>query len=63
MFWIRRKISAIQTEWDKLGISSYILGEFNAEAEDITVTRDGKEWPLEEPQVDPFWELFFAGLE
>jgi hydrogenase maturation factor len=56
-------IETIQREWNKLGIPSYILGEFQSAAKDIHVTRDGREFPLEEPQVDPFWELFFAGLE
>ena len=44
------------------GIDSHIAGRFDASARISTVRRDRKTTELPEPGVDPFWELFFAGL-
>jgi len=54
---------AVQEVWKKLGIKSYILGRFNAGLKENTVRRNNRVQPLSEPLTDPFWELFFAGLE
>jgi len=45
------------------GIESYILGRFDASRPASTVHRNGKTEELAEPGIDPFWGLFFAGLE
>jgi hydrogenase maturation factor len=49
--------------WNKLGIPSYQLGQFKASLSDIQVKRNNQIESLPEPEQDPFWELFFAGLE
>jgi hydrogenase maturation factor len=55
-------VDKVRTAWESAGISSHILGRFDASASALTVTREGRTLPLEEPQIDPFWEIFFAGL-
>lgn len=52
----------IREEWNKIGIESYELGRFNDSLPHPTVYRNGRTTELSEPQVDPFWALFFAGL-
>ncbi len=55
-------VDKVRTAWNSAGIANHILGRFDASASELTVTREGRTLPLEEPQVDPFWEIFFAGL-
>ena len=53
----------VQQVWDKIGIESFVLGRFDASLKENTVQRDKRVQPLIEPETDPFWDLFFAGLE
>lgn len=55
-------VENVRKAWSKKGISSFVLGQFNQSQTEITVTRDGKTMALNEPEKDPFWELFFKGL-
>jgi hydrogenase maturation factor len=55
-------VEAIRSAWLRAGISSHVLGCFDAAAARMTITREGRCLTLEEPAVDPFWDLFFAGL-
>ena len=54
-------VEKIRETWSGLGIHSWILGRFDSGLKSNLLIRDGKEIPLEEPDVDPFWELFFKG--
>ena len=56
------QVSAVMKAWEEAGIPSYILGRFDKGAPHNTLKRDGKEQPIPEPEIDPFWNLFFAGL-
>jgi hydrogenase maturation factor len=49
--------------WSAQGIESFVLGRFDAAAAAVTVRRGGRDVDLPEPGEDPFWRLFFAGLE
>ncbi len=53
----------VQSALSRAGIDSQILGRFDASAARSTVKRDGTTTDLAEPGIDPFWALFFAGLE
>ena len=53
---------AVSGELMKIGIDSFKLGRFNASVAGGTLKRGGRETPLAEPGVDPFWDLFFKGL-
>ena len=55
-------VSRIRKEWEKLGIESYELGRFDASLRCSMVCRNGTATELVEPEIDPFWDLFFAGL-
>lgn len=52
----------IREAWRQAGIESYELGRFDRSLKHCTVCRNGKTTELVEPTVDPFWDLFFAGL-
>lgn len=56
-------VAEIRNAWRKAGIDSHELGCFNKNTNHSTVYRNGKTTQLTEPEVDPFWELFFAGLD
>jgi len=43
-------------------IDSFVLGRFEDSALPSTIRRNGNTSDLAEPGIDPFWELFFAGL-
>jgi len=58
-----RRAPDIQEAWSAAGIHSWIIGRFDAGLKSNLLVRDGKETPLLEPDVDPFWELFFAGMK
>jgi hydrogenase maturation factor len=58
-----KRAADIQEAWNSVGIHSMILGRFDAGLSSSLLIRDGKETPLLEPDVDPFWELFFEGLK
>jgi hydrogenase maturation factor len=57
-----KHVSDVTQAWSKAGIACHALGKFDASAGGNTLLRDGKITDLPEPGVDPFWELFFAGL-
>lgn len=52
----------VREAWSKVGIESYELGRFDTRLPHCTVYRDGRTTELVEPDKDPFWDLFFAGL-
>lgn len=52
----------IRDAWRNAGIESYELGRFDRSLSQSVVRRNGKTADLDEPDVDPFWDLFFAGL-
>lgn len=52
----------IRDAWRNAGIDSYELGRFDGSLSRSVVRRNGKTADLHEPDVDPFWDLFFAGL-
>jgi len=56
-------VAAVRSTWKKIGIPSYVIGRFDAPLSESRILRDGQSFPLPEPQEDPFWRLFFAGLE
>lgn len=58
-----QSVSAIRRAWDKLGIKSFELGFFDSKIEHSIFRRNGKTSKLTEPETDPFWNLFFKGLE
>jgi len=45
------------------GLATHRLGRFEAAAKTLTARREGRVVELQEPQEDPFWALFFAGLQ
>jgi len=49
--------------WEAAGIAGFEIGRFDASATVSTFRRSGREEELGEPGKDPFWDLFFAGLE
>jgi hydrogenase maturation factor len=55
-------VPRIRDAWRNIGIDSYELGRFDRRLGQSTVRRNGKLSDLAEPGVDPFWDLFFAGL-
>jgi len=57
------RVEKVQETWNGLGIHNWVLGRFDSRLKSNVLVRDGKEMPLDEPDVDPFWELFFAGLK
>lgn len=42
----------------RAGIESSIIGEFIDDPEKRLIVRDGKEYPLEQPETDELWKLF-----
>jgi hydrogenase expression/formation protein HypE len=58
----RRSAPRIREAWRKAGIESYVLGRFDDRLDRSTVLRNGTVDQLREPEKDPFWDLFFAGL-
>ncbi len=52
----------IREAWRLAGIESYVLGRFDRSLRQNVVRRNGQTVVLAEPDVDPFWALFFAGL-
>ena len=55
-------VSGVQAALQEAGIESFVLGTFDANSHRSTVRKDGVTGPLREPETDPFWQLFFAGL-
>ncbi|HDQ45809.1 MAG TPA: AIR synthase, partial [bacterium] len=55
-------VQAVLTTWEGLGIPGFVLGRFDASLGRNTLKQNGKTGALPDPQEDPFWKLFFAGL-
>ena len=58
-----KSVDRVAQAWTDAGIESHVLGRFDASAGGNTLHRGGKTENLPEPDVDPFWDLFFAGLK
>ncbi|WP_462326086.1 AIR synthase family protein [Desulfoplanes sp.] len=58
-----KAVDRVRSEWRKAGIESMVLGRFDGGLEENTLVRNTTRQVLKEPDRDPFWELFFAGLE
>ena len=55
-------VDGVLAAWAGAGIAGFRLGRFDASRSTCSICRNGGRVPLEEPGVDPFWALFFAGL-
>ncbi len=55
-------VPSVLAAWERKGIPGFALGRFDDGLSSSLVRLNGRDQPLEEPGVDPFWELFFAGL-
>ncbi len=55
-------VSRIRKEWNRVGIESHEVGCFDANLTHSTACRNGTTAELIEPDIDPFWDLFFDGL-
>jgi hydrogenase maturation factor len=56
-------VDRVRAAWMDAGIESFVLGRFDESAGSSTVRRNGEVSALGEPGIDPFWNLFFGGLE
>ncbi len=56
------EVPRVLEAWSAAGIEGHVLGRFGPPGPAF-VTSGGRRRPLPEPGVDPFWELFFAGLK
>ncbi|MBM9512168.1 AIR synthase family protein [Desulfogranum marinum] len=56
------QVEEVQQVWKNIGIESFVLGSFDAGLKENMVRREKQVQLLTEPDTDPFWELFFAGL-
>ena len=57
-----QSVKAVQDAWNDIGVPSQVLGRFDTSLPHSMLRRQGRQSALVEPQQDPFWELFFAGL-
>lgn len=58
------KATEIVKALEKEGIMAGIVGEITEdETKKVLITREGKEKAIRIPKEDPFWRLFFEGLE
>jgi hydrogenase expression/formation protein HypE len=55
-------VQGVLRAWAKVGIQGHILGYFDSRSKTSAIRSGGKMEPLMEPETDPFWPLFFAGL-
>ncbi len=55
-------VDVVSEALEEKGIASFKLGRFNASAAEGTLKSGGRVTPLAEPGADPFWDLFFKGL-
>lgn len=56
------RAGGIMQRWAEAGIEGHILGRFEAHAPKNTLKRNGAVEELPAPGMDPFWDLFFAGI-
>ena len=52
------KAGKIVNALKKAGIESSIIGEFIDNPEKRVIVKEGKEYPLEQPETDEVWKLF-----
>ncbi len=52
----------VMAAWQGAGIESWQIGRFTREVSEVRAKREGREETVAEPEKDPFWDLFFAGL-
>lgn len=57
-----KEVEKLKFKLCETGIETYILGSFSASLKVNSLCRNGQVMELPEPDVDPFWDLFFAGL-
>ena len=55
-------VPGVLAAWKKLGIPGFELGRFSSAASGSTVCLNNQTRPLEEPGIDPFWDLFFKAM-
>lgn len=55
-------VQQVTDAWDKVGIEHYTLGTFDNTLSKNILIQNNREQELPEPDIDPFWDLFFAGL-
>jgi len=55
-------VKQVTQAWGKAGIDHSTLGTFDKSLKEYILVRNGREQELPEPDIDPFWDLFFAGL-
>ena len=55
-------VEEVIVAWRQVGIDGYRLGQFTSSHTPLTVRRSGKQMEIGEPEEDPFWDLFFAGI-
>ena len=53
----------VRSALEAAGIPSWVLGRVAGTPADSVLARGGGSRPFPEPGEDPFWKLFFAGLE
>jgi hydrogenase maturation factor len=56
------RVSEVRKVWSSVGIESAVLGRFDAQLKSNVLVRNNQKLELPEPEIDPFWGLFFAGL-
>lgn len=56
-------VDAVIAAWADKGIESFRLGCFKSSGNPSTIRRNSEVADLDESGVDPFWALFFAGLQ
>jgi hydrogenase maturation factor len=52
----------VMAAWQRVGIESWQMGRFTGEVSEVRAKRKGRKETVAEPEKDPFWDLFFAGL-
>ena len=57
------RVENVRLAWKKAGLESHILGKFDSRRSENVIVKDGVSGDLFEPEKDPFWDLFFAGLQ
>lgn len=55
-------VEKVTDAWRKAGIDGFAIGEFHRDDAPSIFRREGETFELMEPEQDPFWDLFFAGL-
>ena len=55
-------VDGVLAAWNKIGIPGFVLGQFDARLNSSELLVNGKKCSLQEPGIDPFWELFFAAI-